>query len=115
MDQWSDGIVEGTFFQREIEQEFEDKGVKIPLSLLKDFDNRIYRKRLKKHGLSTWFIQILLVPLYMKRKVLQYLADYIIERLEESIHVNEKVFYFYLEMGLWLDYYSVSVFDVYLN
>lgn len=53
VDQWSDGIVDGTFFQREIEQEFEDKGVKIPLSLLKDFDNRIYRKRLKKHGLST--------------------------------------------------------------
>lgn len=53
MDQWSDGIVEGTFFQKDIEQEFEDKGVKIPLSLLKDFDNRIYRKRLKKYGLST--------------------------------------------------------------
>lgn len=53
VDQWSDGIVEGTFFQREIEQDFEDKGIKIPMSLLKDFDNRIYRKRLKKHGLST--------------------------------------------------------------
>jgi hypothetical protein len=52
VDQWSDGIVEGTFFQREIEQEFEDKGITIPLSLLKDFDNRIYRKRLKKHGLN---------------------------------------------------------------
>ena len=39
----------------------------------------------------------------------------IIERLEESIHVNEKVFYFYLEMGLWLDYYAVGVFDIYLE
>lgn len=52
VDQWSDGIVEGTFFQRDIEQEFEDKGITIPLSLLKDFDNRIYRKRLKKHGIT---------------------------------------------------------------
>ncbi len=51
----------------------------------------------------------------MKRKVLQYLADYIIERLEESKGINEKVFYFYLEMGLWLDYYAVSVFDIYLD
>lgn len=52
VDQWSDGIVEGTFLQREIEQDFEDLGIKIPLSLLKDFDNRIYRKRLKKYNLT---------------------------------------------------------------
>lgn len=53
VDQWSDGIAEGTFLQREIEQEFKDNGVTIPLSLLKDFDNRIYKKRLKKLGRST--------------------------------------------------------------
>ena len=51
----------------------------------------------------------------MKRKVLQYLADYIVERLEESIDGNENVFYFYLEMGVWLDYYAVNIFDIYLD
>lgn len=51
LDQWSDAIVECTFFQRDIEQDFKDNGIIIPLSLLKDFDNRIYQKRLKKHGL----------------------------------------------------------------
>jgi len=50
----------------------------------------------------------------MKRKILQYLADYIIERLEDSIG-NERVFYFYLEMGMWLDNYAVNVLDIYLD
>lgn len=48
VDQWSDGIVDGDFRQIEILQDFEDKGVTIPQSLLKDFDNRIIKKMQKK-------------------------------------------------------------------
>jgi hypothetical protein len=50
----------------------------------------------------------------MKRKILQHLADYIIEKLENNIE-NDRVFYFYLEMGLWLDNYTVNVLDIYLD
>jgi hypothetical protein len=50
----------------------------------------------------------------MKTKILQYLADSILVNLEESIN-DEKIFYFYLEMGLWLDYYAIEVFGVYLK
>jgi hypothetical protein len=50
----------------------------------------------------------------MRRKILQYLANYIIEALEDNIE-NERVFYFYLEMGMWLDNYAVNVFDIYLD
>jgi hypothetical protein len=47
-DQWSDGIVEGTFLKKEIIEEFDNKGIKIPDSLMKDFEDRIYKKTLKK-------------------------------------------------------------------
>lgn len=47
-DQWADGIVEGTFLKREIIQEFESKGIIIPNSLMKDFEDRIYRKMVKR-------------------------------------------------------------------
>lgn len=50
VNQWSDGIVEGTFTKREIIQEFKDKNIKIPESLLIDFENRIYNKIKKKYG-----------------------------------------------------------------
>lgn len=50
VNQWSDGIVEGTFTQKEILQQFEDNGILIPESLLKDFDNRIINKMKKKYG-----------------------------------------------------------------
>lgn len=50
----------------------------------------------------------------MKRKILQYLADYIIEKLQDNIG-NEKVFNFYLEMGMALDSYAVMYFDIYLD
>jgi hypothetical protein len=47
-DQWGDGIAEGTFLKREIMEEFENKGITIPNSLMKDFDDRIYRKVVKR-------------------------------------------------------------------
>lgn len=50
----------------------------------------------------------------MKTKILQYLADYIILNLEQTMD-HENFFYFYLEMGLWLDYYAIEVFGVYLK
>lgn len=50
VNQWSDGIVEGTFTKREILQEFEDKNIKIPEPLIIDFENRIYNKIKKKYG-----------------------------------------------------------------
>jgi hypothetical protein len=50
VNQWSDGIVEGTFTKRDILQEFKDKDIKIPESLLIDFENRIYNKMIKKYG-----------------------------------------------------------------
>jgi len=44
VNEWSDGIVEGSFSKREILEEFSKNGIIIPESLLNDFNNRIYRK-----------------------------------------------------------------------
>ena len=49
LNEWSDGIVEGSFRKQEILKDFEDLGIKIPESLLKDFENRIYQKMLKRN------------------------------------------------------------------
>jgi hypothetical protein len=51
--QWSEGIAEGTFTKIEILEEFESKGIKIPTSLMKDFEDRVWKKRFeyfKKHS-----------------------------------------------------------------
>ncbi|MEK6829513.1 MAG: hypothetical protein AABY15_05285 [Nanoarchaeota archaeon] len=45
VDQWSDGIVDWTFTKEEILNEFKIRNIKIPESLLKDFENRIEKKR----------------------------------------------------------------------
>jgi len=50
VNQWSDGIVEGTFRKKDILQDFEDLGIVIPDSLMQDFENRIYNKIKKKIG-----------------------------------------------------------------
>jgi hypothetical protein len=47
-DQWGDGIAEGTFLKREIIEDFTKHGITIPESLMKDFDDRIYRKVKKR-------------------------------------------------------------------
>lgn len=54
----------------------------------------------------------------LKQRFLQSIADYIIERLRlelKSEYYNEKVFYFYLEMGSWLDFYATEYFDIELE
>lgn len=47
-DQWADGISEGTFMKREIVEDFINLDITIPDSLMKDFDDRIHRKIIKR-------------------------------------------------------------------
>ena len=49
VDQWSDGIIECTFTLEEIVQEFDDRNIKIPESLFRDFQNRIRQKKVKRN------------------------------------------------------------------
>lgn len=52
LNEWASGISEGSFLKKEILQEFENKKIEIPSSLLIDFENRIYsfmQKRFKVH------------------------------------------------------------------
>jgi predicted nucleic acid-binding protein len=49
LNEWSDGIVEGSFTKKEILSDFENLDITIPDSLLKDFENRIYQKLKKKY------------------------------------------------------------------
>lgn len=49
VDQWSEGIVDWTFTEEEILNEFKKKGIKIPEPLLKDFYNRIDKKKRKRN------------------------------------------------------------------
>jgi len=44
---WAEGIAEGSFTKKEILQQFYDKDIEIPSSLLIDLDNRIYKKTIK--------------------------------------------------------------------
>lgn len=51
INQWSDGISEGSFTKKEILEEFEKRNIEIPEPLLIDFENKIFKKtieRLKK-------------------------------------------------------------------
>lgn len=45
VDQWSDGICDWTFTEEEILGEFQKRGIQIPEPLLKDFRNRIDKKK----------------------------------------------------------------------
>lgn len=45
VDQWSDGIVDWTFTEEEILGEFQTRNIQIPEPLLKDFRNRIDKKK----------------------------------------------------------------------
>lgn len=42
LNQWVEGIKEGSFTKQEILEEFETRKIKIPPSLLTDFYNRLY-------------------------------------------------------------------------
>jgi len=48
LNEWTDGIVEGSFTVDEILNEFKDKGIKIPTPFLKDFTNTIIKKTKRK-------------------------------------------------------------------
>ena len=50
LNEWSDGIVEGSFTKKEIIKEFYENNIIIPESLLKDFENRIIQKINKRYG-----------------------------------------------------------------
>ena len=45
IDQWSDGIVDGSFILEEILEEFSSINIEIPESFLLDFNNRIQKKK----------------------------------------------------------------------
>jgi hypothetical protein len=47
VNEWAMGIAESSFMKEEIIKTFEDKGIKIPSSLFKDFENRMYSERVK--------------------------------------------------------------------
>jgi hypothetical protein len=49
LDQWTDGIVDWTFTKEEILSQFEEKNIKIPESFLKDFENTLERKKIKRN------------------------------------------------------------------
>lgn len=48
LNEWADGIVEGSFTKQEILSQFHDFNIEIPDSLLLDFENRIYSKLINK-------------------------------------------------------------------
>ena len=48
LEQWSNGINEWCFTKEDILNEFEKNNIKIPKPLLKEFNNIIERKRLKR-------------------------------------------------------------------
>lgn len=49
LNEWCDGIVEGSFTELEILEEFTKNGIVIPESLRNDFDNRLRQKRIKRY------------------------------------------------------------------
>lgn len=66
VDTWSDGILDWTFTEEEILGEFQKRNIQIPEPLLKDFRNRINKKKRirneKYHDelmKQDWYIEIL--------------------------------------------------------
>ena len=49
VDQWTEGIVDWTFTKEEVFSEFEKRGIKVPESFEKDFDNTVDRKKIKRN------------------------------------------------------------------
>lgn len=56
LDQFTDGINERLFTKEEILEQFKEHGIEIPGPLMKDFDNTLERKRLKRidNDLQRW-------------------------------------------------------------
>lgn len=49
--QWSQGIGDGTFTKYEVLQEFENRNIKIPESFMIEFNNAIWKERMKNYEL----------------------------------------------------------------
>ena len=49
----------------------------------------------------------------MKTKLLQSIADGIIDKLDNA--TNLEIFDFYFELGLWFDNFCIKNFEIYLN
>lgn len=49
LNEWTNGIAEGSFTKKEILDEFENRNIKIPEPLLIDFNNRLNQKILKRY------------------------------------------------------------------
>jgi hypothetical protein len=52
LNEWTDGIAEGSFSSKEIFQQFDDNNIKIPDSLYADFYNRLNKKLQSKINTS---------------------------------------------------------------
>lgn len=49
VNEWSRGISEGSFLKKEILEEFKNKNIEIPSSLLTDFENRIIKFTIERN------------------------------------------------------------------
>jgi len=52
LNEWTNGIAEGSFTKKEILDEFENRNIKIPEPLLIDFNNRLNQKILKLYNIG---------------------------------------------------------------
>jgi hypothetical protein len=50
VNEWSDGIIEGSFTKQEILNDFKIKNIELPESFILEFDNSIKRKIKQKYG-----------------------------------------------------------------
>lgn len=48
-DQWIDGIVDWAFTKEDILNEFTKRNIEIPDSLMKDFENTLLKKKIKRN------------------------------------------------------------------
>jgi hypothetical protein len=49
LNNWAEGIVDWTFTKEEIIEQFTRVGIKVPDSLMKDFDNRVWKLKMKRN------------------------------------------------------------------
>lgn len=49
LNEWTDGIVDWCFTKEEILSQFDELGIKIPEPLLRDFENRLEEKKIKRN------------------------------------------------------------------
>lgn len=52
LDQWTDGIADWCFTRDEILDEFKNRNITIPECFLKDFDNRLEKKKRKRYDIN---------------------------------------------------------------